>query len=165
MLRDLGGLLYEVHRTGGGRIDPHAPLLGAKVERLSALDAEAHALEQVLAAPRGAVVSFEPGVGGACPECGEYHAAEARFCSHCGTALAPATESTATAAPDPAPETQLALPAPDPRGNQLLGLAAAREQPTEVAADGETRPLPVQDAERPAPSAGSEPAVAREPRR
>ena len=68
MLRDLGGLLYEVHRTGGGNVEAHATVVGAKVQRIAGLDAEAHALETALTAPRGETVVFEPGVGGTCAD-------------------------------------------------------------------------------------------------
>jgi len=86
MLRDLGGLLYEIHRTAGGRVDAHATLVGAKVQRIAGLDAEAHALETALGAPSGDALIFQPGVGGTCAACGELHASGARFCSSCGTA-------------------------------------------------------------------------------
>jgi hypothetical protein len=87
MLRDLGGLLYEVHRTGGGNIEAHATVVGAKVQRIVQLDAEAHAIEAALGAPRGEAVVFEPGVGGTCATCGELYGSDARFCANCGTAI------------------------------------------------------------------------------
>jgi len=93
LLRDLGGLVYEIHRAGErGR---HEELVTAKAQRLAALDAEARALEAALGEPRGEVVLREPGIGGTCPACGELHASDARFCSACGTPLG-------TAAPGPA---------------------------------------------------------------
>jgi len=85
MLRDLGGLLYEVHRTGGGRVELYAGLIEAKVGRLRTLDSEAHALERTLAAPRGEDVIFEPGVGGTCAHCGELFSSAANFCPNCAT--------------------------------------------------------------------------------
>jgi hypothetical protein len=130
MLRDLGGLLYEVHRTGGGKLDDHAPLLGAKVERLAALDQEAHELERILGTPRGAIVTFEPGIGGACPACGTYFAADAHYCAHCGAALTTATEPDAEATQPVEPR---ALPA---GSTPLLGLApgaASDDRPAEPA--------------------------------
>ena len=95
MLRDLGGLLYEIHRTGGGNVDAHANVVGAKVQRIAGLDAEAHALETALAAPRAETVVFEPGVGGTCATCGELYGSDARFCASCGTAIGTVPESTA----------------------------------------------------------------------
>jgi hypothetical protein len=84
MLRDLGGLLFEVHRTAGGDVGAHAGVIGAKVERLVSLDAEAHAIEAALGAPRAEAVVFQPGVGGTCDVCGELYGSAARFCSNCG---------------------------------------------------------------------------------
>ena len=83
MLRDLGGLLYEIHRTGGGNVDAHAPLVDAKVQRLVDVDAESRALEAALGAPRSAALVFQPGIGGSCPACGELYALGARFCATC----------------------------------------------------------------------------------
>jgi hypothetical protein len=87
MLRDLGGLLYEIHRTGGGNVDAHSTVVGAKVQRIAGVDAEAHALETALGAPRGETTVFEPGVGGTCATCGELYGSNARFCSNCGTPI------------------------------------------------------------------------------
>ena len=103
MLRDLGGLLYEVHRSGGGDVLAHAPVMDAKVQRIAGLDAEAHALEAALTAPRTETVIFQPGIGGSCPTCGDLYGSAARFCSNCGTAFGhvptqPAAESTSSGA-------------------------------------------------------------------
>jgi hypothetical protein len=96
MLRDLGGLLYEIHRTGGGNVEAHANVVGAKVQRIAGLDAEAHALETALAAPRADSVVFEPGVGGTCTTCGELHGSDAHFCANCGTPIGTVAEATET---------------------------------------------------------------------
>lgn len=156
MLRDLGGLLYEIHRTGGGRIEPHATVVRAKVQRIAGLDTEAHAIETALSAPRGETVVFEPGVGGTCATCGELYGSDAHYCSNCGAPtgaaapVVPAPESKATEtvaeesarrgfwrraarAPDPAPdatsdETDVLTPTTDP---------AASGDETDVAAPDE----------------------------
>jgi hypothetical protein len=87
VLRDVGGLLYEVHRAGGdGAGREHGmELVQGKLERLAALDAERVELEAVLGDRRAETVLREPGVGGTCPTCGDYFASDARFCSACGT--------------------------------------------------------------------------------
>ena len=85
MLRDLGGLVFEIHRTGGGDMTSHAPIVAGKVERLSRLDAESVALETALDTPRAETVVFQPGVGGTCVVCGELYPSTAKFCSECGT--------------------------------------------------------------------------------
>ena len=87
MLRDLGGLVYEVHRTGGGDVNAHRSLLGAKVQRLANVERETHAIEDALMAPRADAVVFQPGIGGSCPVCAELYGSAARFCANCGTPL------------------------------------------------------------------------------
>ena len=87
MLRDLGGLLYEIHRTGDGNVEAHATVVKAKVQRITGLDAEAHAIETALVAPRPETVLFQPGIGGTCLQCGELYGSDARFCASCGTPI------------------------------------------------------------------------------
>ena len=93
MLRDLGGLIFEIHRTAGGDVGAHSGVVGAKLQRLASVDAEAHAIEAALAAPRGDAVVFEPGVGGTCEVCGELYGSDARFCSNCGSPTGSATHA------------------------------------------------------------------------
>src|SRR5215218_10962822 len=111
MLRDLGGLLYEVHRSGGGNVEAHATVLTAKVQRISGLDAEAHALETALASPRPDALVFEPGIGGTCPNCGELFSSAAHFCTNCGASV--------TALPTP----------PAPAGQLTMDVEAATPAP------------------------------------
>jgi hypothetical protein len=125
MLRDLGGLLYEIHRTGGGDIAANTGTIGAKVERLAGLDAEATAIETALAAPRAQTVVFEPGIGGTCDVCGELYGSSARYCSHCGSAVAAATPGLPAQAAEPRPVP--AMPKPP--------AAAAEEAASEPATD------------------------------
>jgi hypothetical protein len=87
LLRDLGGLVYEIHRSTGGDRAHHDGLVRAKAERLAALDAELFALEKRIGAEHPETVLREPGVGGTCPSCGELHSSDARFCSACGAPL------------------------------------------------------------------------------
>jgi hypothetical protein len=139
MLRDLGGLLYEVHRTGGGRIEAHATVVGAKVQRIAGLDAEAHALETALAAPRSETVVFEPGVGGTCATCGELYGSDARFCSNCGAPVG--TDAPVAPQADPKPAEEAVAPA-----RRAFWRRAVRSEPataetseqTAVTAPGET---------------------------
>jgi len=57
------------------------------VAGLAALDSELGGIEATLGIARGETVIREPGVGGTCARCGELHASDARFCSHCGVNL------------------------------------------------------------------------------
>ena len=133
MLRDLGGLLYEVHRSGGGDVDAHATVLTTKVQRISGLDAEAHALETALASSRPEALVFEPGIGGTCPNCGELFSSAAHFCANCGASV---TDLPAPAAPagQLAMDVEAATPMPSPT---VTPLTAARAP--EVLAQGRRR--------------------------
>ncbi len=108
LLRDLGGFVYELHRTAHDHEhEAHRRLRATKLDRLTGIDAELHELELLLDDVRRNVVVSEPGVGGECPECGELFGSAAHYCSHCGL---PLTESArrafsriVAAQPGPAP--------------------------------------------------------------
>lgn len=144
LLRDLGGLVYEIHRSTGGDRGHQESLVRAKAERLAALDSELFALEKRLGAEHPETVLREPGVGGACPSCGELHASDARFCSACGTPLT--GRAPVEAAQEPAP-------AAEPPG----------DAPTEVQAPTE-EPRAAEAPRVEAPGTAQEPRTAEEPR-
>jgi hypothetical protein len=87
LLRDLGGLTFELHRTGSGE---GGPALDGKLARLSAVGREIRSLEDQLSDHRAMIVR-EPGIGGTCAECGELFGSEARFCWACGNPVAAGT--------------------------------------------------------------------------
>ena len=75
LLRDLGGFIYELHRTAHDiEHEAHRRLRETKLARLSRVDAELHELEYRLDDVRRQVLVREPGVGGECPHCGELFA-------------------------------------------------------------------------------------------
>jgi hypothetical protein len=138
--RDLGGLVFDLHRFGrdGG------PLVAGKLEALAAVDTELRALEDALDDREELTVLREPGIA-ACPRCAALHGTDANFCPNCGLRMdgpqafspTPAGGPTPVPAPDapppvPAPVTaqptsvQPALPPQQPTGVQ----PAADEQPT-----------------------------------
>ena len=123
LLRDLGGFVYELHRTAHDiEADAHRRLRETKLTRLERVDAELHELEYRLDDVRRQVLVREPGVGGECPECGELFGSAAHYCWNCGL---PLTESARRAVerakqPEPLPDPVVA-PAP----------AAAKDQPTQ----------------------------------
>ena len=82
-LRDLGGFVVELHRFGRERPD----LISAKVQAAAGTDRELHALERTLGDERSAMELREPGIGGACAECGTVHGSADRYCSWCGRKL------------------------------------------------------------------------------
>lgn len=130
LLRDLGGFSYELQRTAGGVVrESHRRLLETKTGRLAAIDAEVRDLEVRLHKPHAEPVLRVPGVGGTCPECGELHSSDARYCSHCGTPLDSKAraerEAAIRAAAQPATG---AHPTPEPQPASVLWAAGPRPQ-------------------------------------
>jgi hypothetical protein len=82
-LRDIGGLVLELHRFGRERTD----LVKAKVEAAAQTAQELRALEHALDENRPVAELREPGIGGACPACGTVHGSADRYCSWCGRRL------------------------------------------------------------------------------
>ncbi len=79
LLRDLGGFVYELHRTAHDmEHEAHRRLRETKLTRLSRVDAELHEIETRLDDFRRQVLVREPGVGGDCPQCGELFSSWAR---------------------------------------------------------------------------------------
>jgi len=144
LLRDLGGLMFEIHRSGlelAGE-GPAQDQLARKLERLARLDAELRELEEILS-DRRPMVLREPGLGGACPTCGELYGTDARFCWACGTPLAPGAAHPVTPL-SRTPQLETATP----HSTAVWSAPAAPEAPTAV-----TQPLP----DAPAEEQGEEP--------
>jgi hypothetical protein len=126
LLRDLGGLVYELHRT------PSAPqgaardeLVARKVQRLERADEEIARLGDVLGAHGDVLVVRQPGVGGTCAACGELFASDARFCSQCGERV-DRTDASARAAE-----------------SRVAGEATVADEPSEEQADTRERRVAV----------------------
>jgi len=83
-LRDLGGLVFDLHRFERERPD----LVNAKLDSLATMDRERRELEAALGDPRETDLLRVPGLA-SCPRCGSLIASEARFCSSCGAPTAP----------------------------------------------------------------------------
>ena len=78
-LRDLGGLVFDLHRFNRERPD----LVTAKIETLDGLERERRELESALGDRREVDLLREPGLA----ECAACHAvlpSDAKFCSACG---------------------------------------------------------------------------------
>jgi hypothetical protein len=80
--RDLGGLVFDLHRFGRDRGD----LVQGKLDALGAIDGELRTLEHALRDHRDFTDLREAGIA-ACPRCGTIHDTDANFCPGCGTAL------------------------------------------------------------------------------
>ncbi len=78
-LRDLGGLVFDLHRfeREGG------PLVAGKLAALTTVDQEVRELETALDDRRELIVLREPGLA-ACPRCAALHGTDANFCPNCG---------------------------------------------------------------------------------
>jgi hypothetical protein len=77
--RDLGGLVFDLHRFGR-RNDP---LVLAKLGTLREIDTEMRSLETSLEERRSLTILREAGVT-ACPRCAAIHSGEDNFCPNCG---------------------------------------------------------------------------------
>jgi uncharacterized protein (UPF0212 family) len=80
--RDLGGLVFDLHRFGRDRND----LVTAKLEALATIDRELRTLQDGLQERRDFTDLREAGIA-ACPRCGTLHDTDANFCPGCGTSL------------------------------------------------------------------------------
>jgi hypothetical protein len=77
--RDLGGLVYSLHRFG----QRNDSLVLAKLATLTRIDAELRGLEASLSERHAVTVLREAGIT-ACPRCAAIHSGEDRFCPNCG---------------------------------------------------------------------------------
>ncbi len=107
--RDLGGLVFDLHRFG----QRNDALVIAKLATLSQIDSELRALESSLGQDSKVTVLREAGIT-ACPRCAVIHSGEDHFCPRCGLPMSRnvdlpvggAPASTAAATPTPPAPTQ-----------------------------------------------------------
>jgi hypothetical protein len=147
--RDLGGLVYNLHRFG----QRNDSLVLAKLATLSRIDAELRGLEAALSERQPVTVLREAGIT-ACPRCAAIHSGEDRFCPNCGLPLSrrsdlPIAGVAAPAAEHPgAPGVPAAPPAP---GFGAASPAPARPAPPAPPSEpARATPLPPTPATTPA---------------
>lgn len=170
--RDLGGLVYNLHRFG----QRNDGLVLAKLSTLSHIDTELRALEAALAERQPVTVLREAGIT-ACPRCAAIHSSEDHFCPNCGlplsrrvdlpiagasaAAAAPAPTAPGRGAPSPAaasspsdpatavPSTPSGAPAAPPAGPPGAAGAAPATRPSATpapATQGPATPAPTTQA-------------------
>jgi hypothetical protein len=180
LLRDLGGLVFEIHRTAGDTPqEAQQRLVEAKTNRLAALDAELRGLESRLGRPYEPTVLREPGIGGVCP-CGELHASDAHYCARCGTPLdakararrdaamkaaaqgAPQESAPASVLWAAGPRHAAEAEKPDPSAATSEWLALP-DKPADAVAAANEEPSAAADEDRPTVANGPEPADAEKP--
>jgi hypothetical protein len=158
LLRDLGGFVAEALRSDQG-LDSRRGIVDAKARRIAAVDAETRELESHLGRPHRETALRRPGVGGTCPECGELHASDARFCSRCGTPLtgraAPARSATTTA-----PAAPLPTATGDSAKESTASLWGRPKRPVQESAPPATPPVARRTGEADEPGPAAEPAPA-----
>jgi hypothetical protein len=118
--RDLGGLVFDLHRFG----QRNDPLVLAKLGTLRQIDIELRELEDVLGDRRPVTVLREVGIA-ACPRCAAIHGSDDRFCPGCGLAFDANADRPISTAPVSQPVHTLATSQPSP----LAGPAATASSP------------------------------------
>jgi hypothetical protein len=92
--RDLGGLVFEMHRLG----QRHDELVAAKLAVLVRFDEELRGLEAALGERLPVTVLREAGIA-ACPRCAAIHGSGDRFCPACGLPMGHHADRPVTATP------------------------------------------------------------------
>jgi hypothetical protein len=130
--RDLGGLVFDLHRFG----QRNDQVLAAKLTTLTQMDAELRGLETALDQHQGVTVLREVGIA-ACPRCAAIHGRDDRFCPGCGlpfdaNAERPLATAPTSAAHHPQPSTQ--APAETPAPTPSAPMAPAVQAPAQPVA-------------------------------
>jgi hypothetical protein len=149
--RDLGGLVFDLHRFG----QRHDELVVAKLATLTHIDAELRALESALEERQSLAVLREAGIA-ACPRCAAIHGSDDRFCPSCGMPVgvegplaapmvaAPISEAPQPAQPPPSTTPQPAQPRvdspPEPPAQSAPAPAQSARSSSTPAPDEEHKP-------------------------
>jgi hypothetical protein len=152
--RDLGGLVFDLHRFGR-RNDP---LVLAKLGTLREIDTELRSLEVALDERRSLTILREAGVT-ACPRCAAIHSGEDNFCPNCGLPMSRHVDLpiAGPAASPPATPRSGALPV---AGSQA---SAGASPPSGAAPGGAPAPAGARSPSAPAPAGAPAGGSARSP--
>jgi hypothetical protein len=167
--RDLGGLVYNLHRFG----QRNDELVLNKLNTLGHIDTELRTLEKALGERETVTVLREAGIT-ACPRCAAIHSGDDRFCPNCGLSMSRHVElpiagiPPAGAAPTTAREPAPAAPAPaaplagsPSAGGATASWPAPADAPDTAAADQVGGAAPAATTPPPASTPGAAPAPAR----
>jgi hypothetical protein len=116
--RDLGGLVFDLHRFG----QRNDPLVLAKLAALRHIDTELRQLEEALNDRRPVTVLREVGIA-ACPRCAAIHDSDDRFCPGCGLAFDTNADRPISTGPV-VPQAQIAAQISTPPASQPSGAPA-----------------------------------------
>jgi hypothetical protein len=139
--RDLGGLVFNLHRFG----QRNDALVLAKLNTLGHIDAELRTLESALSARDTVTVLREAGIT-ACPRCAAIHGGEDRFCPNCGLSMSRHVDLPIAGAPVTAAAPPAAAAAP-------AAVTPAAPAPTAVAPGASAPAAPAPKAAASAPAA------------
>jgi hypothetical protein len=131
--RDLGGLVYNLHRFG----QRNDALVLGKLSTLGHIDSELRTIEGVLRERRPVTVLREAGIT-ACPRCAAIHGSEDRYCPNCGLPMDRHADLPIAGAPAGAPD---GVPAAPSQAQQPAAPATA-VNPVTASADGSQVPQP-----------------------
>ena len=167
--RDLGGLVFDLHRFG----QRNDQLVLAKLAALRHIDTEVRELEAVLGDRRPITVLREVGIA-ACPRCAAIHGSDDRFCPGCGLAFDANADRPISTAPvgaqvqapasqsAPSPSTPPAQSAPPTQSTPpSLGTSFGRSQPQPAQSPPPIQGPPAQDP--PTPARNTPPALGQTP--
>jgi hypothetical protein len=163
--RDLGGLVFSLHRFG----QRNDSLVLAKLGTLSRIDAELRTLEDSLEERRPVTVLREAGIT-ACPRCAAIHSGEDRFCPSCGLSMsrrsdlpisgAPAAGASQAPAPSAPPAAAPAhAPAPTPAPAAAPPAAGPTSPASTAPATQQHAAVPLASGARAQPHAAPQPAT------
>jgi hypothetical protein len=145
--RDLGGLVFNLHRFG----QRNDTLVMAKLGTIGNIDAELRTLEGALQAGQPVTVLREAGIT-ACARCAAIHSSEDHFCPNCGLSMEPHVDlpiAGAPSAPAPAPVSpapvQQAFPVTPPaQGSPAPGAPGPPHAPQPASPPPDAPPRPAE---------------------
>lgn len=159
--RDLGGLVYNLHRFG----QRNDQLVLAKLNLLGRIDHELRTLEGALDERRPMTILREAGVT-VCARCAAIHSSEDRYCPNCGLSLGRHPDLPIAGAPagatTPAPPAPAASPAPG-ASPAPAAPTASPAQPPDPVPEAPGPPAPPASAPAPTASPAAMPAAAVQP--